>query len=235
MQPVSSIHLSQSLNQALGSHLTPTLSSRPTFHEGTYRLTDSPPTIIDPNGTARSTQAVAGSSHSPIHEFTVPLTNDGPATNGLKRKHTDSVNPMANGQVGKRRREGEEMGDFDSDSVHGSKHWTEEEKTKLFTWLMGPGEDEHWNALRTTKNSCFREVCICHIKGLSFFLSARSVPLKCSVARKHTRLSRVATNAISIYLSRSMPLRCFTLTRATGLSHQSMKVIGCENMNAAYN
>ncbi|KAF8842052.1 hypothetical protein BDN67DRAFT_979817 [Paxillus ammoniavirescens] len=149
-----------SLNQALGSHLTPTLSSRPTFHEGAYRLTDSPPTIIDPNGTARSTQAVAGASHSPIHEFTVPLTNDSPVTNALKRKHTDSVNTMSNGQVGKRRREGEEMGDFDSDSVHGSKHWTEEEKTKLFTWLMGPGEDEHWNALRTTKNSCFRECAV---------------------------------------------------------------------------
>ncbi|KAF9223489.1 hypothetical protein BS17DRAFT_767339 [Gyrodon lividus] len=157
---VSSAHLSQSLNQALGSHLTPTLSSRPTFHEGAYRLTDSPPTIIDPNGTARSTQVVAGASHSPIHEFTVPMTNDSPAANALKRKHADGANPISNGQVGKRRREGEEMGEFDSDSVHGSKHWTEDEKTKLFTWLMGQGEDEHWSALRTAKNSCFRECAV---------------------------------------------------------------------------
>ncbi|KAF9237605.1 hypothetical protein BU15DRAFT_88618 [Melanogaster broomeanus] len=149
-----------SLNQALGSHLTPTLSSRATFHEAAYRLTDSPPTIIDANGTARSTQAVAGPSHSPMHEFAVPLTNESPATNALKRKHTDGVNPITNGQLGKRRREGEEVGDFDADSVHGSKHWTEDEKTKLFTWLMGQGEDEHWNALRTAKNSCFRECAV---------------------------------------------------------------------------
>ncbi|KIJ66686.1 hypothetical protein HYDPIDRAFT_85048 [Hydnomerulius pinastri MD-312] len=155
----SSVSNVSSLNQALGSHLTPTLSSRPTFHDGAYRLTDSPPTIIDPNGTARSNQAVAASSHSPIHEFTIPLTNDGPATNGMKRKHTDGVNPIPS-HLGKRRRDGEDIGDFDSDPTHGSKHWTEDEKTKLFTWLMGPGEDEHWNALRTTKNSCFRECAV---------------------------------------------------------------------------
>jgi hypothetical protein len=102
-----------------------------------------------------------------MHEFTVPLTNESPATNALKRKHADGVNTISNGQLGKRRREGDEIGDFDSDSVHGSKHWTEDEKTKLFTWLMGQGEDEHWNALRTAKNSCFREVCVYRIKGAS--------------------------------------------------------------------
>ncbi|KAG8213083.1 hypothetical protein J3R82DRAFT_11478 [Butyriboletus roseoflavus] len=80
-----------------------------------------------------------------------------PAANALKRKHTDGANAMSNGQLGKRRREGEDTAEFDSDPVHGSKHWTEEEKSKLFTWLMDPTEDEHWNSLRSTKNSCFRE------------------------------------------------------------------------------
>ncbi|KAF8134977.1 hypothetical protein EV363DRAFT_1160142 [Boletus edulis] len=151
-----------SLNQALGSHLTPTLSARSTFnHDGTFRLTDSPPTMLDSNGSgARPTQPVAGPSRSPIHEYAVPLTNDSPATNALKRKHTDGTNVMSNSQLGKRRREGQDMAEFDSDSVHGSKHWTEEEKTKLFTWLMDLSEDEHWNSLRSTKNSCFRECAV---------------------------------------------------------------------------
>ncbi|EEB86856.1 hypothetical protein MPER_16037, partial [Moniliophthora perniciosa FA553] len=39
----------------------------------------------------------------------------------------------------------------------GAKHWTDEEKTKLFTWLMGTGQDEHWASLRSAKNSCLRE------------------------------------------------------------------------------
>lgn len=151
----------QSLDRALGSHLTPTLSARQTFHDGAFRLTDSPPTILDSNGSGtRPTQPVAGPSRSPIHEFTVPLTNDGQTASALKRKLTDGANVISNSQLGKRRREVEDAGEFDTDSVHGSKHWTEEEKTKLFTWLMDPSEDEHWNSLRSTKNSCFREVCI---------------------------------------------------------------------------
>lgn len=36
--------------------------------------------------------------------------------------------------------------------------WTDEEKGILFNWLMGPGQDEHWNALRAAKNSALREV-----------------------------------------------------------------------------
>lgn len=48
---------------------------------------------------------------------------------------------------------------FDLDgNAQGAKHWTDDEKTRLFEWLMGPGQEEHWNALRATKNSCLREV-----------------------------------------------------------------------------
>jgi len=149
----------QSLNQALGSHLTPGLNPRPTFHEGSYRLTDSPPTLIDANGNARSNQVVASSPHQAMHDFTVSLSNDSPAANGAKRKHVDGSNPLSNTHMGKRRRDIEDMGDFDNDPAHGSKHWTEDEKTELFKWLMADGEDDHWNALRTAKNSCFRKVC----------------------------------------------------------------------------
>lgn len=198
----------QSLNQALGSHLTPTLSARSTFHDGTFGMTDSPPTILDSNGSgARPAQPVAGPSRSPIHEYTVPLTNDSPATNVLKRKHTDGANAISNSQMGKRRREGQDVAEFDSDSVHGSKHWTEEEKTKLFTWLMDPSEDEHWNSLRSTKNSCFREVFIADIAKLYSFIVDCSVPWKFLEGRKHTKLSRVATSATLTYSNRSISLR----------------------------
>ncbi|KAG6850716.1 hypothetical protein H0H93_009874 [Arthromyces matolae] len=91
-------------------------------------------------------------SHSPI--FTVT----GHTSPGLKRKQIDtSLHP----QVLKRRRDVEETDAFDIDgSGQGAKHWTDEEKSKLFSWLMGPGQDEHWNALRATKNSCLRECAI---------------------------------------------------------------------------
>lgn len=73
---------------------------------------------------------------------------------------------MVDGAVGqqptnKRRREAaaDDGGDgFDDPGGQGAKHWTDDEKTKLFKWLMGPGQDEHWNSLRATKNSCLREV-----------------------------------------------------------------------------
>jgi hypothetical protein len=79
----------------------------------------------------------------------------------LKRK------PGSDGMGGhalKRRRDTDEGGGVGGDGFdgenggQGAKHWTDEEKTKLFEWLMAPGQDEHWNALRATKNSCLREV-----------------------------------------------------------------------------
>jgi hypothetical protein len=144
----------QSLNQALGSHLTPTISARPAFHDGGgYRLSDSPPTILDPNGAPRAGQAIASSSISPVHEFSA---SENPAASGPKRKQSEGMTANSSSQPGKRRRETDDP--FDVDAVHGSKHWTDDEKTKLFDWLMGPTEDEHWNSLRATKNSCLREV-----------------------------------------------------------------------------
>jgi hypothetical protein len=77
----------------------------------------------------------------------------------MKRK-PDSI--MGTAQQFKRGRHAETDGgdSFDIDgSAQGAKHWTDEEKTRLFTWLMGQGQDEHWNSLRATKNSCLREVC----------------------------------------------------------------------------
>ncbi|KAK7454452.1 Histone acetyltransferase [Stygiomarasmius scandens] len=71
-----------------------------------------------------------------------------------KRKHVD---PVMNPHNNKRRREPDDSEAFDEGGGQGAKHWTDEEKSKLFKWLMGPGQDDHWNSLRATKNSCLRE------------------------------------------------------------------------------
>ena len=73
-----------------------------------------------------------------------------------KRKQVDGG---AGGPV-KRRRDVEENGDDheNHESGLGAKHWTDEEKTRLFNWLMAPDQDDHWSSLRAAKNSCLREV-----------------------------------------------------------------------------
>lgn len=54
---------------------------------------------------------------------------------------------------------GDDGDGYDMDGGNaGAKHWTDDEKSRLFNWLMGPGQEDHWNALRATKNSCLREV-----------------------------------------------------------------------------
>jgi hypothetical protein len=78
-----------------------------------------------------------------------------PTRAAIKRKD----GPDASSVVSKRSRKAED-GEEDEDAGAGAglKHWTDEDKTKLFTWLMGPGQDEHFNSLRASKNSCLREV-----------------------------------------------------------------------------
>lgn len=75
----------------------------------------------------------------------------------MKRK-PDTI--LGNSQQFKRGRHNDPDADtYDLDgNAQGAKHWTDEEKTRLFTWLMGPGQDDHWSSLRATKNSCLREV-----------------------------------------------------------------------------
>ena len=47
----------------------------------------------------------------------------------------------------------------------GAKHWSDEEKTKFFIWLLG--SDEHWEQFGTKMNTCFREVCEMNTKLFS--------------------------------------------------------------------
>lgn len=132
------------LGQALGPpHLPPTYP-RPT--DNFRNLSTSPPSLASGPG-----HPGASSSHQ-----TLAYVQQNGSSPAMKRKHVDGVLAP---QV-KRRREGEDTADaYDLDGVgQGAKHWSDDEKTKLFSWLMGPGQDEHWNLLRAAKNSCLREV-----------------------------------------------------------------------------
>jgi hypothetical protein len=141
-------HPHQSLGQALGPHLA---AAVPRPYPDNYRLSPSPPI---PNGQNHQN---ASNAHSPL-AYSVPQAGESSAS---KRKHADT---MMNGQLQKKRRDTDEGVDgFDSDmGPHGARHWTDDEKSKLFEWLMGPGQDDHWNALRATKNSCLREASPMH-------------------------------------------------------------------------
>jgi hypothetical protein len=95
------------------------------------------------------------------HEMPVQPVDRQATASSSKRKQLESPYTQSTGK--KRRSDGydddaddPEVGD--DGNAGGARHWTDEEKTKLFNWLMGPNEDEHFDALRTKKNTCFRDV-----------------------------------------------------------------------------
>ena len=161
----SSFH-QNGLGQALGSHLTAGVGPAGAYSRSTtdYRNPSTSPPTLAQQPVAAGHAAAGPSSHSPLVFTTVQAAaaSGGPSP-AAKRKQIDS---SMNTQMSKRRRSennnnGADDGDnnFDMDGgAQGAKHWTDEEKSKLFSWLMGPGQEEHWNALRATKNSCLREV-----------------------------------------------------------------------------
>jgi len=135
----------------------------------------------------------------------------------MKRKQVDN---MMGGHIPKKRREGEEGGEsFESDmGAQGAKHWTDEEKSKLFSWLMGPGQDDHWNALRATKNSCLREASLIHQSLQAIAHGRDSAQSKYSAARRHIKPSRAVTNEISIFSPKYTLSNYTTRRRGVALS-----------------
>ncbi|KAJ7164039.1 hypothetical protein C8R43DRAFT_879486 [Mycena crocata] len=129
-----------SIGQALGPHINAPYARQPP--EGYRGVSQSPPT------------------HAPSHANSLTFTvNQGQSAATIKRKQGD--NTILTGHVSKRRREAEESVDsYEDAGGAGAKHWTDDEKTLLFQWLMGPAHDDHWNALRATKNSCLRECAV---------------------------------------------------------------------------
>ncbi|KAI0711892.1 hypothetical protein C8T65DRAFT_718005 [Cerioporus squamosus] len=98
------------------------------------------------------------------------LTGNSSASVNGKRKHPDSATPDASGKKRRQRaaggsasasaagaggEDGEEAQDLEVGPNGGAKHWTEEEKTRFFTWMLT--SDEHWDAFRTRMNTVFRE------------------------------------------------------------------------------
>ncbi|KAJ7183171.1 hypothetical protein C8R46DRAFT_885015 [Mycena filopes] len=134
-----------SLGQALGPHINVQASSyrqpQPQPPTEGYRISQSPPTH-------------ASSSHTAALVF-APVNGSTPST---KRKQ--QADNILTGNVSKRRREEEPTDPYEDGGAAGAKHWTDEEKTQLFQWLMGPAHDDHWNSLRATKNSCLRECAV---------------------------------------------------------------------------
>lgn len=50
---------------------------------------------------------------------------------------------------------GSALGDRNSS---GAKHWTDDEKGKLFNWMLN--SDEHWEMFATQMNTIFRDVSL---------------------------------------------------------------------------
>ncbi|KAH9031749.1 hypothetical protein EDB85DRAFT_1865508 [Lactarius pseudohatsudake] len=99
-----------------------------------------------------------------------------PAPSSSKRKQLES--PYAQSAGKKRRADGYDDDPDDPEvgedgGAGGARHWTDEEKTKLFNWLMGPNEDEHFDALRTKKNTCFRDCALDAFGGRKTFLAVK--------------------------------------------------------------
>ncbi|KAJ7116421.1 hypothetical protein C8R44DRAFT_627545 [Mycena epipterygia] len=132
-----------SIGQALGPHINVQGSPYNRQPPDGYRISQSPPTHAGPSHSAGS----------------LAFSVNNQSTSSMKRKQTETS--ILTGHVSKRRREAEETVDpYEDAGGAGAKHWTDEEKTMLFQWLMGPAHDDHWNALRATKNSCLRECAV---------------------------------------------------------------------------
>ena len=111
----------------------------------------------------QSQQQQQAESQVPTEEGTPP-----PLQANGKRKQPDTGG--AADAAGKKRRQragggggsgggaedADELQDLEVGPNGGAKHWTEEDKSKFFTWMLA--SDEHWDAFRTRMNTVFREV-----------------------------------------------------------------------------
>lgn len=99
---------------------------------------------------------------SPPPESALAAIGGGSASASGKRKQPDSATPDASGKKRRQRaatvvgEDGEEGQDLDVGPNGGAKHWTDEEKSRFFTWMLS--SDVHWDAFRTRMNTVFREV-----------------------------------------------------------------------------
>ncbi|KAI1797345.1 hypothetical protein LXA43DRAFT_877996 [Ganoderma leucocontextum] len=130
---------------------------------------------VEPSQQSQSQgQSQAGQSQSQVQAEPQEEEEDEPppppaSTNG-KRKQPDSATPDAGAKKRRQRsgaagasagggagagEDGEDGQDLEVGPNGGAKHWTEEEKTRFFTWMLT--SDEHWDAFKTRMNTVFRE------------------------------------------------------------------------------
>ena len=144
------------------------------------------------------------------------LLGNGSASVHGKRKQPDSTTSDASGKKRRQRMgggsvsaagpgvdDGEEAQDLEVGPNGGAKHWTEEEKTRFFTWMLT--SDEHWDAFRTRMNTVFREVRVLRflpaLPPLSMFtdaeihlgVSARTSYFREGRAIRHSRVAIIGT------------------------------------------
>ncbi|KAI0661503.1 hypothetical protein C8Q70DRAFT_659824 [Cubamyces menziesii] len=113
-----------------------------------------------------STSQERTDAHGDDSESPSPSTANGHGHSASgKRKQPDSGiaegggprkrRPRASGhENGAEAGEGESQ-DLDVGPNGGPKHWTEDEKSRFFTWMLT--SDDHWDAFRTRMNTVFRE------------------------------------------------------------------------------
>ncbi|EIM91444.1 uncharacterized protein STEHIDRAFT_137143 [Stereum hirsutum FP-91666 SS1] len=184
----------QSLNQALDPHLsqqhyhypppahiiTQTNSTHPTDHLAFYSPHQPPPPQPQQQQSQQDLQPTP-----PLERQQEPVHVAPP-----KRKYTDATYGQSSGVGGSKKRRhalgsgdaGADGGDDDDevDGVEGegggntaARHWSDDEKTKLFVWLLGQEMDEHFDALKTKKNTCFRECAMDAFGGRKTFLAVK--------------------------------------------------------------
>jgi hypothetical protein len=164
-------HSPAELSHAFGHpHGPPTTTSLLPSAPFQYRLSSSPPLlnaapVADAGaigGHNHSANGVAllpapshphphSHSHSHPHPHSHSLSGSGSTS---KRKDVDGAPPS----ISRKRKRPEGADPADEGPNGGPKHWTDDEKTRLFNWVMGPGRDLQFNSLRASKNGCLREV-----------------------------------------------------------------------------
>ncbi|TFY76676.1 hypothetical protein EWM64_g7338 [Hericium alpestre] len=161
--------------QALDPHLSQVgLDSRQHYH-GHYP----PPHVLPPDASQAHHPEHLAFYQAPPHDLSAQAVERQQGHSAPKRKQVEGAYPSSS----KKRRqsdatfdaEGGEEGEGGEGEGNGSgaRHWTDDEKTKLFTWLMGAGEDEHFDALRTKKNTCFRDCALDAFGGRKTFLAVK--------------------------------------------------------------
>ncbi|GBE87789.1 hypothetical protein SCP_1200130 [Sparassis crispa] len=138
------------------------------------------PTNVAPYSSSLS-GATSLPSAGPSHSHTIPST---PGPSSGKRRQPDDPSTTPSSSASKRRRApvaspgvAEERADYEKEDPDvgpngGPKHWTDQEKTNLFTWILC--NDAHWDAFNTKMNTVFRDTATAIFGSRKTFTALKS-------------------------------------------------------------